>query len=430
MDAMKNHLARPLFTLAALLLTAAPAAADGIVRDSMDAISGGRGGTNIAHSDNGAVLLSNPAGILNADGCGLVELDFDTLITDLHYSNPLNDDVSAHTRPMVLPTFSYFQKSADGNWAAGLGVFAPAGFAAGWDFNNAIQGQQAYQSFGALVKVLPALSYRVADGLSIGATVGVAASYAELNTPFFLQTGPLAGVPVHLDLRGVGFAPTWSVGLQYELTDRTTIGLVYSSEDRTKLDGHLNAEVFGLGPQPIPSHFDSVLNIVWPQSVGFGIKHKLNDCHRVSFDLVWYDWAHAFRSVDLELTNSSNPLFTQLLGPVIHDSFPMNWWDSVSLKFGYEWSYSECNVLRAGYVYNSRQIPSATLTPLIPATLEHAFTIGHGMLIDDWRFDVAYQYSFGPTRDVGTSALAGGDFSFSSETSQAHWLSVSLSRPF
>src|SRR5207253_1097394 len=120
--------------------------------------------------------------------------------------------------PLTLPIFSYSQKSPDGDWAFGFGVFAPAGFAGAWDLNNPVMGAQPYQSFGALVKVLPGVAYRVADGLSVGATVGLAASYAELDTPFYLQSGPFAGAPVHMNLKGAGLAPTWSAGMQYELT--------------------------------------------------------------------------------------------------------------------------------------------------------------------------------------------------------------------
>jgi long-chain fatty acid transport protein len=428
---MKHYLRSSLCALGAVLLTARLAFADGIVRDSVEATSGGRGGTNIANSDNGGVLLSNPAGILNSDGEGLAEIGFDTLITDIHFSNPLNDDVGAHTRPLELPMLSYWQKSDDGRWAAGIGIFAPAGFAAGWDLNNAVEGNKAYQSFGALVKVLPAFAYRVTDKLTVGATVGVAFSYAELETPFYLQSGPFAGTPVHMQLKGDGFAPTWSLGLQYQLTESTMLGVAYTSEDRFELDGHMQASVYGLGPQPVPARFDARTNIVWPQSVGVGIRQQVTERQRVSMDVLWYDWAHAMKSVDVELTNASNPLFTSLLGPDFHNAIPMDWWDSVSVRFGYEWFYSDMNILRAGYVYNSPQIPSSNLTPLIPATLEHTFTIGHGTTFDNnWRLDFAYQFAFGPERQVGTSALAGGDFSNSTITAQAHWISLSLTHTF
>ena len=128
------------------------------------------------------------------------------------------------------------------------------------------------------------------------------------------------------------------------------------------------------------------------------------------------------------MTNSTNPLFTNVLGPSFHDSIPLNWYDSFSVRMGYEWTYSGTNVLRAGYVYNSPQSPSATLTPLIPAILEHTFSIGHGSYVYGWRLDLAYQFSFGPEREVNTSALAGGDFSNSTLNAQAHWLMVSLTR--
>ena len=173
---MKKPLALCLQTLAVVLLSARLVVADGVECDSVEATSGGRGGTNIAQSDNGAVLLSNPAAIFNVDGDGLVEFGANGLITDLHYENPINDDTAAHTRPIALPMFSYIQKVPDSNWAFGLGVFAPAGFAAGWDLNNNVEGNQSYKSFGSLIKVLPAVSYRVLPGLTIGATLGVANS--------------------------------------------------------------------------------------------------------------------------------------------------------------------------------------------------------------------------------------------------------------
>ena len=87
-------------------------------------------------------------------------------------------------------------------------------------------------------------------------------------------------------------------------------------------------------------------------------------------------------------------------------------------------------MFRCGYIFNSPQSPSDTLTPLIPAILEHTFTIGHGTNIYGWRLDLAYQYSFGPQREQNTSALAGGDFSNSTMSAQAHWLMASLTHSF
>jgi long-subunit fatty acid transport protein len=428
---MINRFKRCLLALVVLALSANAARADGVIHDSVEAISDGRGGTNIAFSDNGGVLLANPAGILNGDGCGLFEVAGDTLITDLHYSNPINPDTAAHIRPLELPMVSYFQKSEDGQWAWGFGAFAPAGFAAGWDLNNPVLGNQSYKSFGSLVKFLPGIAYRATDRLSIGATFGIAYSFESIETPFFLQQGPAAGAPVLMKLVGDGVTYTWSVGAQYRLTDTTMLGAAFTSEDRFSLDGHLNAQVFGLGPGPVGTHYESSAKMAWPATVGIGIKQDLTPRQRVSLDVVWVDWADAFNNIGLELSGSSNPAFTHLLGPAISQSIPLNWWDSVSVRTGYEWFYSDASVLRLGYTYNSVTIPSSTLTPWIPGILEHTFAIGWGTRFENnWRLDLAYQFSFGPERTEGTSALVGGDFSNSTFDAQVHWISVALTHTF
>jgi long-subunit fatty acid transport protein len=254
----------------------------------------------------------------------------------------------------------------------------------------------------------------------------VAVSHVELEGPFFLQTGVLSGAPTLMDLQATGAAPTWSIGLQYQLSDQTTIGLAYQDETRFRLDGSLDADVFGLGPGAVSSDFDADVDLVWPRSLGLGVAHWLGERHRFSTDVLWFDWSHAFNHVDLKLTDSSNPLFPALLGPEIRDRFPLDWRDSVSVRIGYEFFLTPCDILRAGYAYNSPTIPESTLTPFIPAILEHSFSAGYGKQWNNTRFDIGYQFAFGPETHVEESSLAGGDFSFSEVKAQAHWIFLGL----
>jgi len=417
-----------------LTFSAARALADGVIRDGLGAISLGRGGTNIAHSDNGVILLDNPASMVNIQGERLFELSADLLFVDLHYSQPpspaLADDAFALIRPFALPQLSFIKKSPDGQWAFGLGAFAPAGFGAEFDLTNAVFGTRRYKSLGALVKVLPGLSYQVNDRLSIGGTLGVAASHVELEGPFYLQSGLLAGAPTMLDLQATGAAPAWSLGLQYEVSERTTLGLAYQSECRFRLDGGVSADVALPGSPPTieSSDFDAQVALTWPRSVGVGVKHSLCAHRRVSADVIWFDWPSAFDSIGMRLSNPSNPAFAALAP--ITDQFPLNWYDSVSVRLGYEHSPRPSDVFRVGYVYHSNTVPSGTLTPYIPATLEHAFSVGYGRRWCDWRIDLAYQFSFGPDRRVTTSDLIGGDFNDSEIKARAHWISLSLLRQF
>ncbi len=65
------------------------------------------------------------------------------------------------------------------------------------------------------MKILPALSYRVTDRLSIGATLGLGLSYAELEGPYFLQgptlPGPLTLLRTHNEGADMGVVGRFAI---------------------------------------------------------------------------------------------------------------------------------------------------------------------------------------------------------------------------
>lgn len=403
--------------------------ADGLVRDGVGAISTGRGGTNIAFSDNGAVILDNPAGIANFEGGHFAELGIDTLITDLRYTDP-NNDVNNSTQPMPIPEIAYYYTSEDKSWAAGIGVFAPAGFCASYMMENPTfgPGQHRYRSKGFYMKILPGIAFHVTDKLSVGAAFGIGVTRIELDGPFYMQSGLLKGAPANFDLNGTGAAPIWNIGLQYEFDERTTVGLAYNSDANFGAKGDLHAQV--LAPIPIQSDFNSRIAITWPQSLGLGIKHLLTEQHRFAADVIWYGWSSAFDDVGLKLTHASNPIVPAILGPTINQYIPLNWMDTVSLRLGYEFLATDSDTFRCGYVYHPSPSPANTLNPYLDGVLEHAGSVGYSHRWDNWLLNFAYQYSWSPTREITQSIIAGGDFNNSTFKAQAHWISVSLSRYF
>jgi long-subunit fatty acid transport protein len=401
---------------------------DGVVRDGIGAISTARGGTNLGFSDNSAIIIDNPAGMSNVPGCGLTEIGVDTVICDLHYSDPQND-VDNEVKGFPSGTFGYI-KHLDGTpWSWGIGVFAPAGFSAEFDMVNPVVGPARYKSLGVLGKVLPGVSYQVNERLSIGAAVGVGIGQVELEGPFFVQTGPLAGAPTLLDLQATDATVVANIGLQYKITPRTTLGIAYTEESRFVFDGSSVATLFTpLGV--IGSDFDTQIDLVWPRSLGVGVKHEMANCHRVAADVIWYDWSHAFDRIDLVFTNPSNPVIGALAGPEIRDSFPLRWSDSVSLRLGYEWDSSDVVTWRLGYVYHDSPVPDATLTPFVDGVLEHAVAVGVSRIYSRGILNLAYQYSWHDERTVTDSDIVGGDFDNSTFDADAHWVSFSLLYPF
>src|SRR5205823_1905817 len=145
------------------------------------------------------------------------------------------------------------------------------------------------------------------EQLSIGATLGLGISQVDLEGPYFLQ-GPslLAGTPTLVDLHGTGVTPVWSVGLQYQVMEGTTVGATYLSASRIELDGNTRVTLPGaLGS----SNYDSELRIEWPESVGVGIRQELCPCQTLSADLIWFGWSSAFDEFRLRLRHPSNPFF-------------------------------------------------------------------------------------------------------------------------
>lgn len=429
-DAMKSKLGLWLILGCWLGFIVQPAWADGIERDGIGAIPIGRGGNNVASFDNGVIIYDNPAGMANIQSQGLAEVGADGLFTNLSFSSPLNDHASSRQTPWALPFLSFIQRSEDGKFAYGVGLFAPAGFGSDWKIDSPLLGLQRYKSIGAQIDILPALAYHITDRLSIGANVGPGITYAQLTGPFVLQTGALQGTPALFNLHATGVTAAWSVGLQYLLGERTTLGLSYIAQQRYNLHGDAQVEVEKISflPVSIYSRFNADVDVTFPRSLSGGITHAFGEQrqHVGMLQLMWFDWKDAFNNIGLRLTDSSNSLVPQLAGPAIQDRFPLNWMSTISVRLGYEYHLDWSQVFRCGFVYHPNPIPSQTLTPYIPATLMYAVSAGYSKQWNNWALNIAYQYNFGAEQSVAQSGLVGGDFNNSSIGAQANWLSLSV----
>lgn len=408
--------------LAAVTLTLATgqASADGLFLNGVSPRSIGRGGTNVAFADNGAALFDNPAAMTNLPGAGLVDVGVDVLITDFGYSNPRNAFAS-DSSATPLPQISAITKLADGNVAIGFGVFAPAGFSQSYELFGPplTPGPRTYESFGALVKILPGIAVQVTDRLSIGGTLGVGLSRVELEGPYFLQSVML---PASMKLNADGAALIGSAGLQYKLTDTTTVGATWQSSTRMSLEGNTMVTV----APGVQAEYDTELGIKWPQSVALGVRQVLAQRHVVSADVTWLNWSNTFDNLTVRLASPSSPFFP----PGVIEPIPLHWEDTVAVRLGYEYHFDDQEVVRLGYVHHSNPIPNTYQTPFIQAIMEHGISCGYGFAAFGCEFDLSYMFTFGPNQYVGTSGYLGGDFDNSQHSAQTHAICLSVIRRF
>ncbi len=310
----------------------------------------------------------------------------------------------------------------------GFGAFAPAGFSSDYDLQGpaALPGVHNYMGFGALIRILPGISARLTEDLTVGATIGGAVSHVELEGPYFLNSGLLRGTPTQLDLQATGGAFSWSCGLQYKLSEQTTVGVRYQGENSFESDGKANIGIPGLGS----SIYDVEVALTWARSAGIGLMHQLNRCSRIGIDIEWEDWSSAYDNARLTFTNPSNPVFLGVAGPRVVEIFPLQWKDALIVSAGYERDLGRDRTVRFGYRYQDNPMPSAATSTYIQTTLEHHFALGGGWKHRGWECDLAYQYAFAPNVFTGTSIYPGGDFSNANIRTQTHMLFFSAMRRF
>ena len=424
---MKKISTALIFTLCISFILVNQSFANGVVRDSMGPVSGGRGGTNIAHIDNGILIHDNPSALTELNG-KRVEADFDFVALSMNYRDPQNDE-DGEDIFCFIPSLSYAQELAQGRFGVGFGVYSPAGFSTDYDLVHPIYGEQEYTSDACLTKILFGFGWKITDRVSLGIAAGPAYSEVELEEPYTFQTGPLQGATALIDVEGDDWAWAWNLGAQWRISSNTTLGIAYHYQDKFEMSGDCDLDVTGnpmfAPPSPVAvtdptAHYDVEFDFTWPQSLGVGITHRFGGNHRISADVKWIDWSSAFDDVKFKLSNGDNAEFNALAGNSPQDTVLLDWKDSYAYRLGYEYLLTMTDTFRFGYIYNRNPVPDSTLVPVIPGILEHLVSIGYGRNGKKWNFDVAYQYSFGSRQSVGTSKIVGGDYDNSSVDVDAH----------
>ena len=399
-----------------------------VILDSIGAVSSGRGGTNIAHSDNGQLIHDNPASLVNMPAGKRLNIGTHFIYPEIKYEDPDDSDYLKH-KVFTIPFLSFsYKRHEDSKFAFGFGVYAPAGFGTEYHLKHSANrrfslsdisfGNQLYKSEASLVKILFATSYRINQRLSIGIAGGPSFQKGEFESPNTFQTGRLAGLNTLTDLTAKNnFAISYTAGIQFKVSKRTMIGMSFISESKATLKGETDVLIPGKSPFSKlffnrESEYDVKSNFEWPRYIGFGISHLAKRSHRFSLDIVWFNWSSAFDQIDLELTDGNNALFNRAIGETVNDKLPLDWEDAFAYRFGYEYFYqgNEEDVFRFGYIFNENPIPSDTLTPLIPGTLKHNFTIGYSHKWERLKGTVSSQFSIGDTEFVGNSDFIGGDY--------------------
>jgi long-chain fatty acid transport protein len=194
----------------------------------------------------------------------------------------------------------------------------------------------------------PSIAFKPTDKLSIG--FGISAQYIDIELTQMVDLGAAPGGPgpqladgnakLKADDWGFGF----NVGLLYQMTDNTRIGLAYRSKISHTLEGDgklRDADGNLLSKENIEGDLDL------PETVSLAINHDINDTWSIMADTTLTRWTR-FEELVIESD-----------GPFLSAEKTEDWDNSMRYSLGVSYKYSLQWQFRAGIAYDETPISSA-----------------------------------------------------------------------
>jgi long-chain fatty acid transport protein len=438
--------ASAIYLLLLLALIAPRAGASGIYRHGAGARAMALGGASVAAPvDPLAAMHSNPAGLGLTNQTAL-HVGFVGAVAGGEFSNAANTNGPLREKFGALPEIALVHSLESVPLSLGVAVIPEALASADWRFTDAPGGLDGNTSYGAqrhfaeiiTVRAAFGASWRVNDQLVIGASLGATYDRNRLIAPYTFQSNPqLRGFKTLLDLETEGWGVNGGVGLVWRPCDQLSLGLSYRSmtdlETRGDANGNAATQLqnIGAGSFRPDFHYDATVNTKLPQIISAGAAWRAGARWNFLAQVDWINWSDSFDALDIRLANGDNADINGFLGTDrADDVVPLGWRDRFVFRGGVEFMATDAVTLRGGYAYGESPVPTATLTPMSAAILEHTVTAGAEWRRGRWTLGAAYQYSFPSTANVGASGLVSGEYSGSRTEVQAHWFGLTAGLRF
>jgi long-chain fatty acid transport protein len=421
--------------------------ANGIYGNGTGAESMAMGGTDVAWARSPLEAMGdNPAGLgflteneFDLGGVGAIPSgSFSKSSTDSNGS--LNDGVTG------FPEAALGVPIPKTPVTVGVSFIPQAMLLANWGYRDPTNtlgisyGNQTDKSEILALRSALGVGIHLGSKFSLGLSLGAIYNQNELVTPYVFQNAnpaALNGAKTLLDLNTSGWGWNAQVGMIYRPLTNLQFGLSYQNQYTVHSHGTASGNAyaqFGLGQGSSASafHYNAEVDNTFPNEIDLGGSWKFLPKWRLAAEVDWIDWADAFDSLPVKLTDGTGATGSQPspAGPAINDNIPLNWKSEFVYRAGLEYEVAKNLFLRAGYSYGNSPVPDSTLTPMTAAIMENTITAGVGYQWHDWSLDLAYQCDLPATQHVGTSDLRDGEYSNSSTRVSIQWLALTVGVKF
>src|SRR5690554_2980152 len=342
--------------------------------------------------------------------------------------------------------FVYYAHPINEKFALGFGIFVP--FGAHTEYSDtALSGGFAGETKLTTIDFQPAFSYKINDILAIGGGLDIVYAKGTLSKQLDLipyaptnpQTGPLLdnddykGYENTFSVEGDDVAVGWNLGLMWDITPETTLGVTYRSQVKFTLEGdaefvkkegvvafapeYAQSGICGTATQPscvLPVNGTGKVEdqaakvpLTGPQNATISLAHRFTDKFQLQGGITWTDWS-SFKYFDVigtepGLISSLTPLNKDehagkhYIGHIVE-----NWSDSYAYAIGGTYTLNNQWLFRAGFAYDEAPVDKNHRTARVPDNDRKWLTAGA-------RYTVSQDMSF----DLGLAYLIMSDFSMS-----------------
>lgn len=348
-----------------LLASGAAFANNGDQMVGYSAIANAVGGAVVAAPLDVTTSLTNPAGLAFLQ-LGDRETRFDMTVSLLNPNRSMNG-VESDSDAYVMATggFAFQSELLGPDLVIGIGAYPISG--GGVDFPAAafqlktptgtVLSNAAIVANRVSMRIGPSAAYKVNDRFSVGANLSLSLNQMSMKNMTVVPTGPTTPPTVVSDNfpSDVAYGFSFVLGTMYKLSDRTSVGLSYTSKSYNEdLEWNMDDGKWQLEFQD-------------PQTAAIGVSHRLTDKLLLSADLKWLNYSDVRDTATLYgPTTAQNKLIAY------------SWDDQTVVALGAKYDVSDRLSLMAGYNYGGSPISEADINNNagVTAIVEHHLSAG------------------------------------------------------
>jgi len=339
----------------------------------------------------------------------------------------------------VIPNL-YFTVPVTNKIALGLGINAPFGLSTEYD-KDWVGRYEAIKSNLITININPAIAYKASNTLSVGLGVNLQYARAELTQAIDqgslcianqIQQGVLPGTAAtncaglgltpqgndaFAKIEGDGWAGGINVGLLYEPSHATRIGLAYRSRINQQLTGNANFRrvdpLFSQGTFPIFVDTNVNASLDLPQSISLSAYHDLSARWAVMADATWTGW-DSFKELRIKYDTFQPDTVTN-----------EDWNNTMRYSLGINYTANNHWTFRSGVAFDQSPIPdNQHRTARIPGEDRTWVSVGVGyQMTQTLGIDIGYSHLFVKEPKVSsgsaTSGTINGDYDASVDIASA-----------